>query len=288
MKTILLLTVLMFTLTVYSQEYIPFPTENARWGMGVECQDSQHRNLYVCTSFGDTIINGIKYNRLKQKIRNFNIVTSTVRYDSLTSLFFREEEKKIYFYTKRYGEELYYDFNLSLGDTMAWEYGDSAAVINEFEVCGRKAIELQNLTADYLGLHWTVTWVQGIGSLDGLLSPFGSPGCWAELMCYKDGRFEEQCYDCSFVNELMSIDKEIKVEKLSIYPNPCKDIIKVESTGKQIFRVKVFDTSAKKLLDKTYLRQSVVELNVSSLKKGVYFLKVTTNKGVFNQTFVTE
>ena len=66
---------------------------------------------------------------------------------------------------------------------------------------------------------------------------------------------------------------EISQGKVSIYPNPVKDVVKVESTEK-IEKVALFSLDGKKLVE-----QNHNVLNISNLPKGIYLLKADFTSG---------
>ena len=60
---------------------------------------------------------------------------------------------------------------------------------------------------------------------------------------------------------------------ISIYPNPAKDVVFVKSE-KQITKIELYDFSGKKLKESTSK-----EMNISSLQRGNYFIKITDKEG---------
>lgn len=78
-------------------------------------------------------------------------------------------------------------------------------------------------------------------------------------------------------NTLAVIDKPIKNELVSIYPNPVKDILYLKNTKTKDSNAEVIDISGK-IIMKLSINNNKVD--ISSLVKGTYFLKVgeTTHK----------
>lgn len=75
-----------------------------------------------------------------------------------------------------------------------------------------------------------------------------------------------------YTTVIMGTD-EISQGKFSIYPNPVKDVVKVESTEK-IEKVALFSLDGKKLVE-----QNHNVLNISNLPKGIYLLKADFTSG---------
>lgn len=71
------------------------------------------------------------------------------------------------------------------------------------------------------------------------------------------------------IDELASIAKTIK-----IYPNPVKNILKIE-TESVISKIEVYT-----LLGKEILKKESKNIDVSALKQGLYFIKVTSSEGI--------
>lgn len=68
-------------------------------------------------------------------------------------------------------------------------------------------------------------------------------------------------------------ENQIYKNQIYILPNPTKDFVFVKSE-KQISKIELYDYSGKKLKESTSK-----EMNVSSLPKGNYIIKVTDKEG---------
>ncbi len=138
--------VLFVCCTAFSQQYVPFPTENAEWNV----RNSTYYYGYDITTYsvgnyslrGDTLINGILYKKVCKNLGSIDFP----QYLGIGGL--REEDKKIYyiggFYGNPYGvrgqkidklkecspsvntfdnaEMLLYDFNAKIGDIVRMGY----------------------------------------------------------------------------------------------------------------------------------------------------------------------
>lgn len=69
----------------------------------------------------------------------------------------------------------------------------------------------------------------------------------------------------------------------SIYPNPAKDVVTVESADIDVTSVEVYDILGKKVKE-----VNNTKVDVSSLVSGVYVLKVNTENGSFNTRILVE
>jgi len=187
-------------------EYIPFPTDTAKWTQTVNLQgfepgmDYTERGMdyYI---LGDTSINGQIYQKLyfKETFR----VTDTVGWYITNPLFFigrlREEEKKVFFlyltdykpsrdysffqFTK--GEEyLLYDYNIEVGDALHWMVPEGSVVTGHGPTNVVRAIDTIEVADNdfrqkfiFLDSLWYISdifWIPGIGSSQGLFGPYNT------------------------------------------------------------------------------------------------------------------
>ncbi|MBX2931552.1 MAG: T9SS type A sorting domain-containing protein [Chitinophagaceae bacterium] len=65
--------------------------------------------------------------------------------------------------------------------------------------------------------------------------------------------------------------------QLSIYPNPAKDVLNIQYSN--IKEVSIIDLTGRRLLNKNYDDLTFVQLNIATLSKGIYFVKVTNTEG---------
>ena len=80
--------------------------------------------------------------------------------------------------------------------------------------------------------------------------------------------------------------KTVKAGNITIYPNPVKDELKVESGELKINNVEIADLAGKIIIN---CQLSIVNsINVSSLPKGVYLVKINTDKGAIVRKVVKD
>lgn len=69
---------------------------------------------------------------------------------------------------------------------------------------------------------------------------------------------------------------QFEINNFSLYPNPAKDFITIEaSQNNSISTISVTDISGKTIYNNSYTNESKVEINLSYLSKGIYFIKVS-------------
>jgi photosystem II stability/assembly factor-like uncharacterized protein len=79
---------------------------------------------------------------------------------------------------------------------------------------------------------------------------------------------------------------ELSQGSIKVYPNPIKDVVNIES-GSGIQKVEILNITGQVVINHQ-VDGKIVTLNTSSLKSGVYFLKVTTESGSFDKKIVIQ
>jgi len=74
-------------------------------------------------------------------------------------------------------------------------------------------------------------------------------------------------------------------ESISIYPNPAKNVLHVESSAIAIKSIKIYDLSGRLVIEKENVKH---QINVSQLLQGVYILEIETVVGVLREKLVKE
>lgn len=92
-------------------------------------------------------------------------------------------------------------------------------------------------------------------------------------------------FETEFVSSL-SNPNFILQDSITLSPNPTKNILNITSKQDVVFNsVSVYDILGQLVLNNIHPLNSI---DVSSLKTGKYFIKITTDKGVLNNTFVKD
>lgn len=93
-------------------------------------------------------------------------------------------------------------------------------------------------------------------------------------------------YDNIKINDEVMAVNDVKKANIKLYPNPVKDILKINlSNNENINEINIYNVAGQKL--KTVSKQS--EINVESLAKGVYMLDIKTDKNkTYNSKFIKQ
>ena len=77
--------------------------------------------------------------------------------------------------------------------------------------------------------------------------------------------------------------------QITVYPNPTSDVLRVTSEGLQVISVEVFDMMGKKQKSRKAEEQNgEMVLDVSDFPAGVYFLRISTEKGVVTKKVIKQ
>jgi hypothetical protein len=283
-----------------SQQYHPFPEQNAYWTVVEFNQQFSYWDTYIYTVKGDTVLNDKPYKKIWQldNIPSTNdtlwVLHSFMRQDTL--------QKKVWFirhYMNETTEKLGYDFDVQIGDTVylpAFDYensGDSGFILinplwdstllhnGEY----RKNYFYANLNHD-IGLDPYV--IEGVGTQR---TPFPNlfyfdPFHQSELVCHKvNGVYlygadplPEECDFTVNINEIMPLTTVI------VKPNPCNSYVEIqfpENLNTEM-KIELVNSIGETFFQKSILlHQKEVRINTTSFNNGLYILRTNTKNGNF-------
>lgn len=295
MKKILFLALLAFAgISAKAQQYVPFPDSNAYWS---EFYSEYGFPNYKYTYFikGDTIIDLQPYHKIYQ-----NDSTSIPFYGYL-----REYNKRIYFFITPTGcshEVLLYDFNLNIGDSikLSCELCDTT-LPNYMTVTSIDSVLLTDMKyrkrLNFNNVVGISSWVEGIGSMGGLLYPYYSCSaceCFTESVCFKqnDTTLYINPYNntVSCFNYINSINEfKNKEDLITISPNPATSEIEVTSNQSSVNGIEIYNMLGEKVYCSPITDyRSPFTVNVSSFPVGMYFVEIFTKKGREVKKFIKE
>lgn len=92
------------------------------------------------------------------------------------------------------------------------------------------------------------------------------------------------------VNVVITKLDEFNKESLSIYPNPSNGIISISGLKEnQIYQLEVFNTSGQQVYSKTFSQKSKGQnINLKHLPKGIYLLKIQSDKSFINKSIMIQ
>lgn len=280
-----------------AQNYIPFDFNNGLWQE--EYYNMQHeRAIYNYYMDGDTVINNQTYKKL------YKAGTSTITYNytgfppipwsTFSGLFgfIRENNNKNIYYKAAYNgvqEQLLYDFNIALGDTIAIPpidfMFDSAVVVavDSILICTsmRKRYKLAPLGT---GLLHDLYWTEGVGSTHGLIPRYNSFERGVIDVCYSDSTCITPCLTIVSTNSIKNQASKLAI----ISPNPSSTTNTIQlNNGARSTNIQIMNSLGQMVLNKTTDQQEET-LDLSQWITGVYYVRLEYNQQVEIHSFIKQ
>jgi hypothetical protein len=256
-------------------------SENAQWVIeyvtGGSFADIDY--TYFKTN-GDTTINSILYKKLyKMPVHQTNAYDFTPDGPITYAYAFRNDgNNRAYIYPFNDTiEHLWYDFNLSIGDTLS-QVNPWYSYFNNFYVDTVKVVAIDSVqmcNTWYRQFHFNST------QIPNLVQGVGFTG---DLINYNWEYFEFAAYPVFFaenndcpINILSVSEGEMEQKTLVIYPNPVSDFIYLdysESNRKDIRKITIYDLAGKNVLELD-IKNSGNKINIpANLPEGNYLIQV--------------
>lgn len=309
MKKTFVLIVMQFALIIslslkaqtQSYEYIPIVKEGLQiWTTDQKYgqYNEQYRYERLALTEEDTIIDGKSYKKLYSFTeREFDIETATFVCG------IRENENKQVFVASYHNQQefLLYDFSLTEGDSILAESNgeyDLYFNVTDVDTIDYNGVERRKITLQFYNYAW-VTWIEGIGNIEGLLMDWRSytmamdPMPNVRLRCYEyneeclysDFSFDESIYDC-YTLLYAGLEENETQNNILLYPNPAKERLYI-NTSIPIKQMTICNLLGQEIQKYNNL-ETTSSINISGLNEGVYFVKLSTEKGVYATKIIVE
>lgn len=309
MKKTFVLIVMQFALIIslslkaqtQSYEYIPIVKEGLQiWTTDQKYgqYNEQYRYERLALTEEDTIIDGKSYKKLYSFTeREFDIETATFVCG------IRENENKQVFVASYHNQQefLLYDFSLTEGDSILAESNgeyDLYFNVTDVDTIDYNGVERRKITLQFYNYAW-VTWIEGIGNIEGLLMDWRSyimamdPMPNVRLRCYEyneeclysDFSFNESIYDC-YTPLYTGLKENETQNNILLYPNPAKERLYI-NTSIPIKQMTICNLLGQEIQKYNNL-ETTSSIDIIGLNKGVYVVKIYTDKAVFSQKIIVE
>ena len=292
MKKIILLFLIFNATFSFSQTsvYHEFPDSNAVWNfdcvqwmcmpIGAGGQANVHFQYSVIIN-GDTTINGLTYDKLFtpfiHEILNVNCqmwmgpgYKGAVREDvSLKKVFYVPQSDT--------AEQLLYDFNMQVGDTVQG-YLRSYLQPGFDTVISIDSVLVGNTFRKrwYVNNSYFISIIEGIGSTYGLIEP--SPGTSTDfptydLTCYR--LFDATLYpdtltNCDLITSLPSVEEGRNT--IHVYPNPSRGRLNIESDDAGMEEIRLLDLSGRTI--QIWSAAGEQSFTIRDLPDGMFILEI--------------
>ncbi|MBQ2375064.1 MAG: T9SS type A sorting domain-containing protein [Bacteroidales bacterium] len=306
MKKTFVLIVMQFALIIslslkaqtQSYEYIPIVKEGLQiWTTDQKYgqYNEQYRYERLALTEEDTIIDGKSYKKLYSFTeREFDIETAT-----FVCGIRENENKQVFVAYHNRPEFMLYDFSLTEGDSILAD-GEYELYFNvtNVDTLVFNGVERREITLQFYNYAW-VTWIEGIGNIEGLLMDWRSytmamdPMPNVRLRCYEyneeclysDFSFNESIDDC-YTPLYTGLEENQIQNNISLYPNPTKERVYI-NTSIPIKKITISNLLGQEI--KNYNTSQVKSsIDISELNKGIYFVKIYTEKVAHTTKLIKE
>jgi hypothetical protein len=278
---------LLFSLKGFSQTntYTPFPEDSALWiSEYITPQSPYNRNNYIM--YGDTIMNGIQYNKLFSEVNIYKgpfIPPSNGIPTFIGGLRQDTPNKKVYFKSVNLPKDtLLYDFNLQVGDTLPPSYVTNYLPKPTIIASIKDTLINNKLHKKYSfknSLPFTGFMVEGVGSGSTLFNFFDYFEGGDKLQCFKTSNISEfsqvpgYIYDpCSYYfNTTTGVKNQSKLS-FSIYPTLTDGLLNIEPQPQKIIITNIIG-------EQVMVLPSTTLIDISSKPNGIYIIQAITGYG---------
>lgn len=313
-RIIILLVVVCFAKATIAQLYQPFPTDSAVWR-----QSSANWNYpnyfqrdYNYFIKGDTLVSGNVYHKVYKTLIStdyvlgsplgpFNLVNGPTVVDSNKYVGSIREDlsKRVYFLPDTItttSEILLYDFNLNVGDTLAYSYNNSSYFLGHNHVSAIDSVMVGTqyhkrfIISGSLGYANYTSIVEGVGGSFGLLEMMIDPFEWSDnLICYTyngqqvwaDSIGHPPTYipaNCSLPSPV-GISEHGETFPVTIFPNPTTGIVTIKTSFSEKSSVEIVGVLGKRIYQSEQPGFEFV-IDLAHQPKGIYFLNVRSGNKI--------
>jgi hypothetical protein len=308
-KIIILFAVITFSVTkiIAQNDFAPI---GSKWHYGYyKDTENYTQEYFTYESVKDTLIEGKTCKKLDIWYFNKDKKATYWGFDIL----FSDSGRVFYYYKNKFN--ILYDFNLKVGDSInLLLYNPNIPGIKnlddthyvKYKIRNKGNVTINNkkirfydirpATYDSLISNGMQLFFQGriyekIGDslfLYGFLIPYNYD-FYAYLRCYSDTDFQYQLklnVPCDTIYS--NIEQNDKSNfGLLFYPNPATDKINIDCTIRQSLKMQVYNTVGQCVLQKE-LNTQTNTIDISSLTRGIYILKLTSPNGTYEKKIIKE
>ncbi len=302
-----------FMLQSQEYEYIAFPDSGAIWSEVYYYPEPNWPDTVIKSlsyerftlSGEDTVINELIYKKLYLFYDTiFNktnaICIGGIREDEKKKVYFTGDSaihafKPCYVQTEMGNELLLFDFSLTIGDTL--KLGNLSLWDGFIMVSSIDTVQIGNSLRKrfHFGDYFWVKWIEGIGSLKGLLFTSGDlpiNGLNNDLICFKLNNeilyFNNDYDDCIPLIDGIEI-RNSDNSTIKLFPNPAKDNIKFSFGEQLVSEIQIYDCNGRLYENYKIKQQSTFVLLTEKYQPGIYFYKATDKDGcLYTGKFVVQ
>ncbi|MFA5418835.1 MAG: T9SS type A sorting domain-containing protein [Bacteroidales bacterium] len=279
---------LVMTCGLWAQDFAPL---GAEWHYTEGFFMSGDKNFLKITSVKDTLYQG----KTCRKLVKTRIIWCNMRTE--TEYVYSENNAVFFWQSDLTGFQKLIDYNIEAGDSWVIQMNDmeSATDIDSvlIEVDSTSYIDINNQSLkvlyvtyrgyydDEIEVQYSSQIVEKIGDMYYLFNFFPELGLACDgnysegLRCYEDeelGLYSTGIADsCTYIYHWTVIEGESKESIFSVYPNPTRDIVEINTNSQESMVLEIRDLTGR-LISK-YDFRSTTEIDLSGLPDGIYLMK---------------
>lgn len=294
-QSILLFLLLCFAKTNVAQLYQSFPTDSAMWRQQSAQWNYPSMDLqdYVYYLQGDTTISANTYHKIYKTVLSSDYYTTGGPYALVYGPYMTDSNKyvgairedafkHIYFFPGTITdttEQLLYDFNLGVGDTLPVTYNIS--YYGQNYVLSIDSILVGTTYHKRYNLNYTSI-IEGVGSSFGLIEPLINPLEHYDFLTCFTYRGVIVYTDSSSIScnlpAPVGISEHQHETRISIFPNPTTGTVNIKTNFSEKTEIEIMEVLGKTIYRSQFSTQENT-INLNQFPKGVYFLKaISGNK----------
>ncbi|MAY83289.1 MAG: hypothetical protein CMP59_04070 [Flavobacteriales bacterium] len=293
MKTLLLSFSLIsvFVLNAQTSSYHEFPDSNAAWNYNFQLNcfaNGTADESYSIMISGDTTINNTTYKKLSIPYLQSQSTGTCGAYAIGYKGAIREDvqAKKIYIVAPASNsEELLYDFNLAVGDTLKG-YLESPIGVDVIQSVDSILVGSSFRKRWEVNSCYNIYFIEGIGSTYGLIEP--SPGCVSDLpdfslICFQENGRSLLPDTTSSCNLITSLQEQRAKVKTTFYPNPFSTYSKLQFDRNLLnASLSITDLNGKLVKRIENINGDNYTFYANELSEGVYIARIEENGDVLS------
>jgi len=279
---------MVYSFNAQSQSYYPIIETNKYWDQSNSsandsCFFLPNAYRYEFTS-DDTVINGGYAYRFTKAHPLFGegdsgLICPPFRADTNSYLFawLREDTstRKVYVYSQISNptDQLLYDFNLNIGDTLHSDYASQGSILVLDTI---QMVTLQNgeIRKQYIFNQPWISYIEGIGGVRGLFLPLNTPQPFTTtLYCVKKSGINLWGSLCSTV--FLGISKDMNIS-CKVFPNPFYDELNIRIENSKLTKqieFEIFDLNGTTVFTNE-LQNPNTSFSLSKLTSGFYIYRI--------------
>ena len=179
--------------------------------------------------------------------------------------------------------------------SMSEQVGYTAFSTSAFTTTGDPAPRVTKTTGNA-----SITWNDATKKLD--IAPGLTAGTYPVTLAAQNGITPDGTFTFTLTVTNAAAVENVEIQNLKIYPNPVKDQLRIKNDELRIENVEIVDLSGRAVLMGEFnsplqndnpvgaycIRQNETTINVSALPQGIYFVKITTDKGIVTRKLIKE